>query len=226
MTRLKQRMMLAVIALSASLLAVGGASATTWTEVGDAGDLPGTAQVITGSGPLTAIYGSIHEAGNADLYKIFVSDPANFSASTVNAATNFDTHLFLFRSDGTGVYANEDAGVPQSLLPAGHVYSPTTPGEYFLGIAAYTWDPVNADGVMFQEYPWNGVYAPYTSNPITGWTAQFGGLPVGYGDYRIDLTGAEFIYTAPPPPGPVPEPSTMALMGLGLAAFARRRRKS
>ncbi|MDH7570014.1 MAG: PEP-CTERM sorting domain-containing protein [Armatimonadota bacterium] len=237
MTRAIKRMTLASLVLAASL-AVSAVFAQTWSEVGDAGDMPGTAQVVTGTGPLTTIFGTItpgsgipYVAPDADLYKIYISDPANFSASTVNAATTMDTHLFLFRSDGTGVYANEDfgpgipgMGVPQSLLPSGHPYSPISAGEYFLGIAGYRWDPVNADGNMFTENQgtYQVVSGPNSPNPITGW----GGLwYADYGTYRIDLTGAQYIPLTPPPPGPVPEPSTLALLGLGLASFARRRRR-
>src|SRR5215470_2717087 len=48
------------------------ASPVTWAEVGDAGELPGTAQVPTGVGTLDAITGTIgfHDV---DLYEIFLT---------------------------------------------------------------------------------------------------------------------------------------------------------
>ncbi|MFN4033817.1 MAG: hypothetical protein ACK4ME_09435, partial [Fimbriimonadales bacterium] len=73
------------------------AQAQTWYEQGDAGDLPETAQ-STGSGPIAEIQGSL-DANDVDMYAIYITDPANFSASTVGGAT-FDTQLWLFDADG------------------------------------------------------------------------------------------------------------------------------
>ncbi len=61
-------------------VAVAGSNALgAWTEVGDAGDLPGTAQVVAGSGPLDSIFGVMNDP-DVDMYKIYISDPAGFSA--------------------------------------------------------------------------------------------------------------------------------------------------
>ena len=73
------------------------ARAQTHQEQGDAGDLPETAQA-TGTDtttPLGAIRGTLEENG-VDMYVIYIADPANFSATTVNNETTFDTQLWLF----------------------------------------------------------------------------------------------------------------------------------
>src|SRR4051812_47093952 len=80
----------------------------TWFEAGDAGELPGTAQRCTGSGPLARISGTLDD-GNTDMYAINICDPASFSATTVNA-TAIDSQLFLFNSAGRGVTFDDDAG--------------------------------------------------------------------------------------------------------------------
>src|SRR5262249_16217768 len=57
-----------------------------WTEVGDAGDTPGTAQnTVGGTGNTTMqfIKGSISASGDADVYQIKICDEANFLATTV-----------------------------------------------------------------------------------------------------------------------------------------------
>jgi hypothetical protein len=91
---------LALTALTATALA------QVWSEQGDAGDLPETAQ-STGNGALAQIQGNL-SADDVDMYAIYITDPANFSASTVGGAT-FDTQLWLFDSDGKGVVFNDDA---------------------------------------------------------------------------------------------------------------------
>jgi len=73
------------------------ARAQTHQEQGDAGDLPETAQA-TGTDTntaLSAIRGTL-EANGVDMYVIYIADPANFSATTVNNETTFDTQLWLF----------------------------------------------------------------------------------------------------------------------------------
>ena len=54
------------------------AHATLFTEVGDAGELLGTAQETVGSGALTSISGSLIDLGSGvddiDLFEIYISD--------------------------------------------------------------------------------------------------------------------------------------------------------
>lgn len=52
----------------------------TWTEGADAGQLLGAAQEPLGNGPLKNIYGPC-QTGDVDLYRIYISSPATFSAS-------------------------------------------------------------------------------------------------------------------------------------------------
>jgi len=75
----------------------------TFTEVGDAGGLPATADLTAGAGvgALTAIEGILSpDSGDvADMFEIFLTDGVTFSATTVGGA-GFDTELFLFDSAG------------------------------------------------------------------------------------------------------------------------------
>jgi hypothetical protein len=57
--------------------------------------------------PVTRIRGD-NGASDVDMYVICITDPANFVASTVDT-TSWDTQLWLFRCDGTGVVHNDDA---------------------------------------------------------------------------------------------------------------------
>ena len=129
-----------VLALTLAMGFAPGAGAIPWTEVGDAGDLPATAQVPTGSGALSSIFGSIPSAGaaDADMYRIHISTPLTFSATTVGtvglAGTQLEnTELFLFNAAGIGVYGrDDDPGTARTTLPAGSLLGPLVPGDFFL----------------------------------------------------------------------------------------------
>lgn len=208
---------LAAVALAAP------AGAIPWAEVDDAGELGGTAQVTVGTGPLTSIDGAMFGLDVADLYLIYIDDPAGFSATTVGLITTMDSQLFLFDSAGVGIYANDnsaDLNFPfQSTLPAGDPNSPTAVGDYLLGISSLNYDPLDAGAALIFPDVQFGVFGPNSSNPLAGWA----GRPFDDGEYSIALTGASFAQAAS-----VPEPGTALLMGAGLIglAFLVRRRES
>ncbi len=218
----------------ATVTAVGFAStarAIPWTEVGDAGDLPATAQVPFGVGALTSIRGFIgndrpNSLLDADMYRIHIPVPGAFSATTFGTGgTLVDTQLFLFDAAGFGVYANDDVpGSPRSRLPAGHPLGPPGAADYFLAISGSGRNPVSAGGLIFPTSPKTGVLGPAGLGggmPISGWT----GFHPRRGTYTINLTGAEFASAAVPAPA-VPAPATLLLLGSGLVVLALRRRRS
>jgi hypothetical protein len=198
-------------------VAIAGSNALgNWTEIGDAGDLPFSAQAVTGGGALTSITGTLGNP-DADMYQIYISNPAGFSASATYTGAFVDPQLFLFDQVGMGVYANDDDGVSlNSLLPAANINSPTTPGMYYLAISAYDFDPVSAGGLLiFPSTPFNGVFGPTGpggGSPVGSWS----GLAFSGGDYIINLTGA----------APIPAPGAILLggIGAGLVSWLRRRR--
>jgi hypothetical protein len=173
------------------------------SEQGDAGDLPSTAQNL-GSGAVGAIFGSFSAGGDADVYRVCLSDGASFSASTVSGTT-LDTQLFLFDANGRGVYSNDDAslGVHGSRLPANHRFSPAGPGEYFIALSSFNNDPESDAGEIFQDlfsgslYPDGVVDAAGMGGeaPVVGWNGRTRG-PAGL--YRINVTGTMGCDTTPP----------------------------
>ena len=89
----------------------GTAGAAEYQEQGNAGDVPGTAQSTAGPvpTPLDAITGEISDDMDQDMFKIVVTDPVTFSASTNNPETvPSDTMLYLFDATGHGVLATDD----------------------------------------------------------------------------------------------------------------------
>ncbi len=159
-------------------------------EVGDAGNLPATAQDPGGVGPLTSISGS-GGGVDEDMYRICITNPSAFSATTLSMA-DFDTQLFLFDSTGRGVYSNDDfpGGPPfHSFLPPGDVNSPTAVGIHFIAISGFNDEAENAAGLIFADAAFtdvNGPTGPGGANPITSWT----GPGSGPGAYAIVLTAA------------------------------------
>lgn len=216
-----------VLMISATVLVPTAAfTSTIWTEIGDAGQLLLTAQVPAGSGSLTTINGAL-SFGDVDIYKIFVTGGGTFSALAQGASPSFlDPELFLFDSQGIGVYANEEIFPPDpflapgsAMLPANTSLTPIVPGQYFLAISTPFLDPISSSGSIFPCLGClpSGVFGPTGpggASPLIGWS----GSPFSAGSYGITLTGAEFVSTTA-----VPEPSTVLFLGIGLGMLAWRR---
>jgi hypothetical protein len=217
-----KRSLVVAAALLTLCLSVPSARADIWVEIGQAGDLPDTAQITSGVNPLDGIRGTLLSPTEVNLYAIKIVDPLHFSASTVGTqGTLKDSYLFLLDQFGHGVYANDDAdsSTKRSLLPAGSPLGPQAPGLYYLGIASSGRNPVGGpnNDLIFPDFPFTGVFGPTGpggGSAITGYK----GSGSDSGSYTINLTGA-----APA----VPEPSSLVLCGLGVAcvAVARYRRR-
>jgi hypothetical protein len=205
------------LTLAAWLALTSLAAADIWTEVGDAGDLPSTAQItgFVSGNPLTEIRGIIDNRTDADMYAILLTGGGTFSATTVGTpGTLNDTQLFLFDAAGHGVYANDDASAStrRSTLPAGNPLTPLSAGLYYLAIAPFGHVPVSAptNNQIFPSFPQTGVFGPTGpggADPISGWKGTAPPNDNFPGTYTIRLTGAQTF---------VPEPGTLTLAGFGL----------
>jgi hypothetical protein len=204
----------AALGIAALALTAGNVRGAIWTETGDANQTVAGAQGTTGSGPLTAIVGSVIPNDRVDMFVITITDPLLFSASTVGGAA-FDTQLFLFTMAGMGVAHSDDTATStQSTLTGQFV---PAPGNYLLAISIYDRDPVSALGqALWNDTPFTTERAPdgpAAGSPLANW----GGSSGAGGAYTIGLTGATFSTL-------VPAPGTVMLAGLaGLAMVSRRR---
>lgn len=196
------------IAVLALVAFAGAAQAQNWAEVGESGDLPGTANVTSGSGALLSITGVL-DASDVDMFCISITDEAAFTATFDGS---FDSQLWLFDSAGMGVTYNDDGpGGLNSFIDSTNVLSN---GVYFLAISRYNRDAVSSGGLIWNNSPFTGQNAPTgpgAGSAVSGWT----GTTSAGGSYLITLTGAGFH---------VPAPSALALLGLGGVVAGRRRR--
>jgi hypothetical protein len=203
------------------LVSSPAAHAQTVFETGDAGQTLSTAQSISTAG-VSKIIGSLNNPSDADLYRLYISSPATFSASTINAVTDasgIDTELSLFDAAGHGLATNDDASgfTIDSNLPAGNaLYRSLAPGYYYLGISASENEAINsASQLIFQGYPGGDTTAVRGAasglNPTVLFNFNSNEYDTtSFGSYEIDLTGTSA-------PAAVPEVSTTVSLGLLLA---------
>lgn len=196
-----------------------------YREVGDAGELPATAQSTTDTTQaFDEIQGTLSptRGDSVDMFRIFISGGGDFSAQTVGGVA-FDSELFLFDSNGRGVYANDDTNgfLTPSVLPAHNALTPTAAGFYYLAISQCCHQPFSSGGAIFQDVDGgaghlllSGPTGPGGAFEVTSFGGGFDQNPGG-GPYTIFLTGA---FVAPVVPGTtgVPEPETLSLLLAGL----------
>jgi Ca2+-binding RTX toxin-like protein len=213
----------AVVAMTLFGLVVVGsgapAGAVTHAESGDAGDLLSTAQVPTGSGPLTQITGTVSAREDVDLYKICIDGNATFSATTSGTpGTLGDTQLFLFNDIGQGVSHNDNDTLPgptatsnRSTLPLAGSPGPGA-GTYYLAISAYNTDALSAPSpagfLIFKDAaPGELVGQLEPTRVLGGWNDNLDN-PLAPSTYTIALTGAQPWANPCPPPWTGPPPTS------------------
>jgi len=199
----------------------------------DAGQLAGSAQIITASlAPMINIYGKLStgfvNSDYVDMYQVEITVPTLVSISTAGGngggSANFDSQLFIFKRKGNGhnvravaMRANNDASSSNHGSRLGSEIDPTQEytlldrGFYYLAITGLGTDAVDTGGSMI----WPDLSAPGLT--VSG-NEKFLGDWAGagqVGDYHIRLLAVGG--------SPAPAPGAIAL--LGVAGLLKRRRR-
>ena len=156
-----------------------------WTEMKDAGKLPGGAQVPQGIGVMNKIHGKLEGeefvAGGdyQDVYLIRVVDFENFIATlappTAGGAADFDTQLWLFGLDERGILANDEASAGSGYSALGDAADDgsgaalTSNGLYYLAITGLDSDAQSPGGDIFLQA---------TRTEVSGPDGPGGSIPV------------------------------------------------
>ncbi len=175
-------------ALATALLLACSAAAQTWTETGDAGNLPATAQTTTGLGALTTINGSLASASDVDMYCIRVVNPPLFRAR-LQCVVIQGPDIWLFKANGQGLSANFLCQAGDKQVTGAFA---TTTGIYYLAVSYRGVAPSSASGAIWlpsnlAEHAPDG---PGAAGAVTSWTGT--GILQPINPYTIFLAGAEF----------------------------------
>jgi len=156
-------------------------------EVGEAGQLLPTAQVIGGSGPLDSVTGFIDE-GDVDLYQICVTGNGDLTIDALSLPDSdqddLDMNLHTFNSAGNPLGADDDSSPFQSL--GARVTISVTPGTYFFAVGDNNLEAEDAQGNRIQDND-SGIQIP------NGVLAQWKISVQRDGPYEILLSGANDI---------------------------------
>lgn len=191
------RMSLAAAVLALALAVVPGARAQVWNEVGDAGDLVGSAQGTVGAGALTTLNGNLSSPADVDLYCIQVDIFPRIIVPIVSLQcfAQQGPNVWLFDANGIGIATNA------TCSGGGKTFGSTTiPGQgtYYVAVSYSGVDPFSAPGAIWLPAI-GGERAPDgpgAAGPLTGWA----GIPVvqGPNPYQVTLSYVGYCDSATP----------------------------
>ncbi len=178
-----------------------------FNEIGDAGQLLGTAQSV-GNG-VTTINGSIYSPGDIDLFKLTFAYTGNVTFNGVVTSGALDPNIYLFNSSGNVLAGNDNGGG----FPNARITQFITPGTYYLSLGEYDLDARDSNNALLYDLNVGVINA---SGVLGGWSGSGTGNRADTGTYQLSTSIAT----------QAPEPSTWISLaaGLGVLTFFRRRK--
>lgn len=175
---MKNQSVLLSVGFITTLALLGPQPAEAFSFGGSATSLTSRTQSIGGS------VGS----NDVDFYKIFLYEGANFAVSTAAPVGGLDTQLFLFDSNGKGVFANDDIlfrGSSANLNSRIPTFAVQESGDYYLAVTGYDYDPYSGGSLIFPTSPFDGVYRPTNSGLVDSFQSVSGGQGSSSGGYQL-----------------------------------------
>ena len=176
------------------LTIASAAHAQIWNEVGDAGDLPVTAQSTVGTGLLASIKGALGSPTDVDMYCIQVPDPTGFIAA-LQCVVIQGPNLWIFDATGKGVGASTTCQGGDKRVTSVLV---NLPGTYYVAVAydaVYPYSGANAMwtlAYMTQRAP----DGPGAAGIVTSWSGTPNVQPLN--PYQIRFFGGGTYYCTTP----------------------------
>ena len=183
-----RRLSIVALALLAALAATRRAQAQNWNESGDAGQLPATAQVTTGTGALTSINGRLGTASDVDMYCIRIPNPAG-ALIRLQCVVITGPDLWVFDATGKGVGANSWCVVGDKRVTSALI---TTAGTYYVAVSFDGVYPVSGANAIWNpaNVPERAPDGPGAAGTVTGWTGTGNVQPLN--PYQILLSAANY----------------------------------
>lgn len=198
-----------------------------------AGDLPGTAQVVT----LTDFNnkgGSIGNSFDIDMFAFKITTPLKFYATTVGTSgKHSNTQLFLFnKNDKDSGASGGGPGSGSGQFTAGAPYNSLSPGFYNSAISGHNLGPSASAGTIFGHGSKgiDGSTGPGGSEAVSVWQKKPQENSVDAGPHLINPTPKATVKPAPASAGTgtgdrtVAEPASILLLVFGLLALVSTRR--
>jgi hypothetical protein len=200
------KFLLVSASLTVCLFSASRASAFTFNESGDAGQLLDTAQDVGNAGE---IIGAIADFKDVDLFKLTIGQAGmtTFDGNPIKGkdGSNLNVNLFLFNAAGNPLFSLE----PMNSNSMKFDFL-TAAGTYFLGIGSDDLDALDAKGKRIAGND-SGIDLP--NGVLAGWRTASETI----GAYNIKISTVPDS-TAVPTPALLP-----GLLGLGFKVFRRKK---
>lgn len=194
---------------TALLLSAGVASATTYNEIGDAGQTVGTAQIVADG--TTSISGTLSYPYDVDLYGFSLDATTSLVIDGLGwAQSGIDSNLILFDGLGHGIEGDDDGG--SSTLES-RISITLAAGSYLIAFGDNNIGARNSTGGTIIHN--DSGYVGLTSDTL----AYFDAYGNSTGTYTINFSEA-----VSAPAVPLPAGFPLLLAGLGAFGFMRRRK--